>query len=423
MANKEEKQFSVTLNLSRDSVALDSAYINNCYFIEDIFSYSIVGKLDFTDSQGILEFGPLTGNETLTISYGFDRDVEKTFDIYKIGNAHQISPGEANNLRIELFFVDPMYTLLNNYEYSISWKDKKIDEIIDNISKNMLEVQNFNKFEKTQETLDFFYSPYWKPLELINWLMKRASGSFSKQSGYVFFNNTANTDKPGRENNCNFVTLEKLLQQEELIQLNNEDEGKYIFQSEGTSFYNKILDMYISLIDKMGLKDLKGGMRFGYDFKRKKFLTGKYNYKKAKSNYTMHGKYTLFEDISDESTHHIFEGETDQALLDNIFYNDWIKRYCNQLLVSIIVSGHERRYAGGVIDVVWPSADAVNEKFNKNLQGKYLVKSVTHQFSGAQNPQYKQKLNLIKTAYHESIASELSKVDKQNKSTIKKLGR
>jgi hypothetical protein len=128
------KKFSVVLGLDAGRMLLESNNIKQLYFIEDIFSYSIVGKLIFNDDRGILEFGPLTGNETLTIIYGEDEVIEKSFYIYKISNINQISQTnpETDNV-VELFFVDYMFYSLNFLQYSKAWKDEKISKIVKTI--------------------------------------------------------------------------------------------------------------------------------------------------------------------------------------------------------------------------------------------------------------------------------------------------
>lgn len=77
-------KYSVYLVIDGKEVSVMTAEIEQLYFIEDIFSYSVVGKLQFNDRQGILEFGPLTGNEKIGIIYGVAEDTERVFDIYKI---------------------------------------------------------------------------------------------------------------------------------------------------------------------------------------------------------------------------------------------------------------------------------------------------------------------------------------------------
>ena len=83
-----------------------------------------------------------------------------------------------------------------------------------------------------------------------------------------------------------------------------------------------------------------------------------------------------------------------------------------QQTLTVLVQGHEERHAGGMIEIIWPSSDE-KEKFNKNLGGKYLVKSITHQFSAAA-PYYRQKMILIKNAYEDSDSTKLMDASNKN---------
>jgi len=76
--------FSVSLTFQRGIYSLHNRYIKELYFIEDICSFCVTGKLTFIDVQGIIEFGPLVGDEKITIVYGNDNTIVKTFKIYKI---------------------------------------------------------------------------------------------------------------------------------------------------------------------------------------------------------------------------------------------------------------------------------------------------------------------------------------------------
>jgi len=66
-----------------------------------------------------------------------------------------------------------------------------------------------------------------------------------------------------------------------------------------------------------------------------------------------------------------------------------------------MIEGHVDRYCGGVIQVVWPSASDDNV-YDKNMDGIFLVKSITHYFSPRQKPVYTQRMILIKNGYNES---------------------
>ena len=393
-----EGEVSVSLKLDLDQYYIGAVHIEQLYFIEDILSYSIVGKIMFDDRKGILEFGPLTGNEQIVIDYGREDEVKKTFDIYKIS---RIIPSHANaggkwNF-IEILFVDTMFYNLTNRQYSISWKDTKHSTIVEDLSNNMIKIDNKGKWEPTKETAECFYMPYWTAKQGIDWLIKRSTGSQSGQGSYVYYNTLCNEND--FKTYTNFITIEKLLQQS---------------SSEKFSIIGNILEYSISGIDNYSRSLLKGGTRRGYDTKRKKFLQSTYKYKDDQINkFTMLGKYSLFEDISDEEARHDITGDDLISTIDTIYNNDWFKRYCMQQTLNIYVEGDEKRYAGSMIKIEWPSTHE-DQILNKNFDnGNYLVKSITHQLIGGGKP-YQQNLILIKNAYEDSDKTDLVKAKKKN---------
>lgn len=142
----------------------------------------------------------------------------------------------------------------------------------------------------------------------------------------------------------------------------------------------------------------------------------------AKDKYTMLGSDTLFNaDIllgKILKPQEVLTGESGdkymllECLLENMYYSDWIKQYCLQQLVSINVSGHVERYAGGQIEINWLSGNS-DVMFNENYMGRYLVKSITHQFSAQTEPQYIQKMVLIKNGYYLSTG-DMTAASKMN---------
>ena len=181
--------------------------------IEDIFSSSIVGKLIFIDRAGALELLSFAGHEPLTVIYGEDGDIQKEFIIFSVNAINSIGQLENYDMQqVELYFVEPLFLSLTQRRYSISWKDKKISDIINDIISNLLLTDGkIAQFENTIETLPYFYMPYWTPKEALKWLIKRASGSETSMPGYLFYSNSKG---------LNFVTLEKLLKQNKLLQKN-----------------------------------------------------------------------------------------------------------------------------------------------------------------------------------------------------------
>ena len=405
MANEQEDLFSVILVLEMGTVRIDNKDLIDCYFIEDIYSHSMVGKLVFNDVYGMWEAGPFTGHEKVYIVYGEETEkVTREFNIYKVNKISQLSNiNISGDNTIDVTFTDNLFINLTKSRYSRSWTDTKISDIIEHIAKNMLDVDDFAQFESSNETLPYFYMPYWTPLESINWLSKRASGSQSNTPGYLFYHNTLG---------YNYVTLEKLLSTVLLLNTGTsyfyEDEEKYFFETTDPSYRNKILGWKMYGLDSTGMNSIRGGHTLGYDFENKSLLDEGNTYVPMINNYTMLGRKTLFTDISNESMSYSMEGDNNIEALNNIYGNSFIKKYCLQQCLSITVRGSELRFAGAAIQIYWPS-QTTNEIYNSMYDGTYLIKSITHSFKPYKNPAYRQKMVLIKNAFTDSIYPGLVK--------------
>ena len=55
--------FAATLVFGDKKIQIDAEDIIDWYFIEDIFKFTMSGKLIFYDKYNFLELGPFTGNE------------------------------------------------------------------------------------------------------------------------------------------------------------------------------------------------------------------------------------------------------------------------------------------------------------------------------------------------------------------------
>jgi hypothetical protein len=403
--------FTVMLITEKAPIVLNNSDINILYFIEDIFKFCITGTITFNDRYNLMQYGPFTGNEKIAIIYSVGRkNREIIFDIWKVGKIQQSGAGireETENL-ITMHFVDPFYSGFLLKKYSRSWKNEKYSDIMKDILNNMVFFKDgsrkFNIEESSNKT-DFII-PYWNPQTAIRWLMRRSKGKESGTSGYLCFNNT----REGFQHNL--VTLNYLL-----FDLDKTiDADPYIFNKAEVSNDNKILEWWISGLDRNSNSVLKGGIWKGYDFKTKKLLNHEYLYSNGADNTVMLGRKTLYNKIDDISAN-IMVCEADDDALDNVAYNDWAKRYNMQFILNIIVEGHEKRYAGQQIEIQWPAiarnlGNAV--PFNDLLKGKYLIKSVTHHFNPGGTFPYRQRLVLIKNAYTNIDSKILYKSKIQN---------
>jgi len=418
----DEGIFSVTLVFEDKMIQLDTEDVIDLYFIEDIFKFALTGKIVFYDKYNFLELGPFTGNEQILVTYGKEHETTIIFDIWKVNEISMTLSLDSQSFgMIELFFVDPSFQQIAFRKYSKSWAENtEIDEIIISILDNMTTLTKESTLEyepSNYKMTNGFVMPYWSPQQALTFLMKRAVGSKSKNSSYLCYNNTQYNKMT-----TNLYTLDYLLNDEG----NFADKDIYVFSDRDISNQNKILEWTISGTDKMSHEYIRGGKFKGYDWNSKSLTNTEMKYSDGVRKMTMLGKKTLFPDISDTFSTSINIGE-DEETIKNVFYSEWSQRYVMQNVIKATVYGHEKRFAGQLIEIQWPSSvetgsdNSSFQGFNLSYKGTYLIKSVTHSFIGSQSQQepYLQKIVLIKNGYSEVDTSNL--YDSNNvKNTISK---
>lgn len=406
--------YTVMLITESGNAVLLNEDIYQLYFIEDIYKFSMVGKLVFNDRYNFLENGPFTGEEKIALIYGVgESDKNMIFDIWKIGKITQSGPGirETSENMIEINFVDPFFSALTLRKYSKSWSNKKYSQIITDILNNMVFVKSAGfplNVEESSNSTDFII-PYWTPRTALNFLSRRAKGKRSGTSGYLIFNNTVNGIT------TNAVSMNYLL----LDVDRTLDKKPYRLQSNVVSDENKILEWWISGTDRTSNPILRGGYWRGNNFNTKRFLQVGYRYSDASKKNVMLGRKTLYTRMDDLSSSSTMVGECSIEELTNIAFNDWTKRYNMQFILNIVVEGNEKRHAGQHIEIEWPGIQG-SEKMNDALKGKYMIKSVTHSFWGGSTYPYRQRLVCIKNAYHDINSVVLHDSEVTNLYTEKK---
>jgi hypothetical protein len=397
----QESLYSVVMHLENGSAVIDNKDIYLLYFIEDIFSSCVAGKLEFSDPYGVFELGPITGNERITVIYGVGEEIERDFTVYKINRIDQQSSFERSGMQaFELFFVDNMFYDLNYQVFSRSWANTRISDIVSDICENYLYDPSFKEFESSVETLSNYYSPYWTPRENIRWLMRRASGFSSGQAGYLFYNNLRGS---------NFVTIDKLLSSKPI---NND---QYILGPSSEFTKNQVLYWSHLGIDTTSMKVVQGGTVRGYDSSTKAFKTDEHEYSTSIAKHVLLGNFSIYPDIDNKLSYQSLDGDPDELILGNINQYDFISRYNRQMLTQIVVPGESKdRYCGGIIEIDWPST-VPQHKINKMMKGYYLIKSITHQWAAEQSPPFIQKMVLVKNAYTDADVGKVVKLVKATK--------
>jgi len=404
--------YDILIITENNQLIMNNSDILEFYFIEDINKFCMVGKMTFNDRYNIMEYGPFTGNEKISIIYAVgDNEPRKlVFDIWKVGKIQQIGTGineGAENL-ITIQFVDPFYTGFAMRRFSRSWSNEYYSNIMEDILNNMVSFKSVGapfQIEASSNKTDFVM-PYWTPQMALRWLMRRAKGKITGTSGYICFNST-------KENLTHYLTTMNYLLDDQDKSL---DPLKYTFAGNEVSGENKILEWWISGIDRSSWGCLRGGKWRGYDFSTKKLLDHEYLYSNGADETTCLGRKTLYNQIDDVSSGNLILGDNTDNVLGNIAYNDWAKDYNMQFIMNIVVQGHEKRYAGQQIEIDWPNAIRAigSTTTNDLLKGRYLIKSVTHYFAPGGTFPYKQRLVLIKNAYNQIESEILYKAKKIN---------
>jgi len=413
-------QLSVKIVVDRKAVGIiPSQYIQECYFVEDIFESCITGKIVFTDTMGLLENGPLTGDERLTLTYGVDDNREVNFYIWQIKKIVQTSTtAPTDDVILEIIFVDESYYAMHARAISYSFPaETKYTAAVKYLYKNMVGFKDtdLNIEACTNFHIDPIALPYWTVAECTRFLLRRAKSAKTASSGYLSYNNTDEGFK------ANIRTLNWLFSSNNKI-----DAMPYIFENTKTEVKdnNKIWEWWGQGVDKSAMKPARGGKWRAVNTGTKKLIETQYTYGTGVINTTTVGTKSLFPDISDNNSYQRLTGEQTEDDLKMVIYDEWIKSYNTQMIFNFVLPGHEKRFAGQQIEVKWPSITR-NELsapvYHKQFNGKFVIKSVTHIFGQGQgNINYMQRLVVLKNGYQAAESEKLINIpkDRQNISEL-----
>jgi hypothetical protein len=406
-------QLDVILSLEKGFYRLSSSKILDCFFIEDIFSYNIFGKMIFRDDEGIFEIGPFTGNEAIMIAYsiGDGKEVKLPFNIWKVSEISQQSDVDASaGSLIEIEFVDISFNVLFLRKFSRSWPVKTLysdvayyilDKVglLKDIGVDIVVEESLNKIER--EPLAF---PYWTVMDSIKYLSKRIVSKEMKTSGYLCYTSIVEEKRTMNYRSMNWLLSDK----------NKKDEDEYMFYNEDRNYKNRIYEYSINGTDNICHRVIRGGKWLGYDFDTKSFLTYDSLYKDELKETTVLGKYSLFHDIDSEEVTNKLIGERSQNALKYYANAEWQYRYNKQNLVSITVLGNQEREVGTQIKISkWVNYDH-DDTGNSLLKGKFLIKTIKHILARRSQPSYSQQLVLIKNGYEDVQSKMLVKSTKRN---------
>ena len=202
-----------------------------------------LGKIVIFDRYGVKEYGPLTGDETIIISYGNTGIVERVFKIYAISKIEGVTEfRRASNSVITIFFVDAHYNNLIMKKFSKSWRENTAASvIIRDIVDNMIGVTEagLNIELSNYKFTHPFYIPQWTCAETMRWLADRITGTIGKY-GYLMYSNSRKL--------LNFVTIDGLFKSAYV------DPDTYVFDTVNINYENTIQAWQSMGVNHMGIK-------------------------------------------------------------------------------------------------------------------------------------------------------------------------
>jgi len=231
------------------SVELISAYgrsldirnqILSFNIFENIFNPFITGTILIKDSNDLINFFPITGEETLNIKLATPGYTDKgtfidnRFHVYKVSGREKVAD---RAIIYELNFISVESIMDLNIKISKAFNDN-----VKNIADKILNDSSFNS-DKTRIHIEptinshTYVSNFWSPIQNLNYLAEKAVNVNGSPS-FLFFEN---------RNGLNFISLESLYKNK-VSQTFREDNYSRKINPDGSSVRN-IEKEYQSIID------------------------------------------------------------------------------------------------------------------------------------------------------------------------------
>jgi hypothetical protein len=355
---------------------------------EDIFSATMQGSIEISDSNDLISTFKIHGNEFLDIEIErstLEETFKKTFRIYKISD-RKIKDGAQN---YTMYFCSEEFFLSSQILLSKSYKGLTTGEIIYDIVSNVLKTNpkkiNQNLFETIEVPMDIII-PRLQPFEAIYWLLSRSFGT--NNSLYFFYETRDGFNLSSYENLLKKTVYSDYYPSVKINNLPEENINSFTFLQIQEDF------------------DLFRSARFGtfssrlynLDIVSKQYQKFDHNIFRNKSSGILNKELPMnsFKNRLGFDMYNSYEGMTKYAITNDadttrnpIQANEWMVRKFSRLgqLQSFkmigTIPGDPLMKAGLTINVEFPKLNPQeknNIEMNSLRTGKYLVTAVHHSY-------------------------------------------
>lgn len=386
------EKLEITVN---DTVTDFSADFLGIEIFEDIFQPFLSGNLYINDTGNVLSKYPLVGNEEIYISIKINSPTKQTNIEFK-----NLVVIRTNSLDINKFQIkqSTAYTIhwtekegLNALnEFSISYKEKKISEMVDDISTNMI-TKTLTNVDDTKLKYDIAF-PYMTPIEMIHYVSSKYAETAIGKYGFVYY-----TDINQETHYRSLSQMMNALTTEYRIFITNKTEmvnTNIVIENQFASMLN--IDMLIK-------KGYFGSQNFYYDSATKEVVATENTIEDFISNNNFLGKKSLYNKELKE--YKLTRIRTDESLIDkNIALFSSLSNY-NMIFKQ---QGDFTKKVGMLVDVdinahIIDKSEKIDEKFS----GKWLCIKQTHQLNANG---YEIFSTMVKNAFNKSTMTTVESV-------------
>ncbi len=418
-----------------EEISIDPADIISLDVYESIDFPGITGTVSFRDWRDLKDNCNIFAGDTITFKFIRSEDLASPLDLsYVIYSSYgDIADRNRMSNDISFDFCSPWLYQAFTRKRSRSWVNKSISEIVTDLiaeCSGELDVEEYETYKKidvsllgwieeTDQYLERFVSPYWSPIEIIQYLMRFAVSKEDKMAGYVIWTDIMDLDMETEI--VNFVPVSKLMTK-------NDAYAKVPFslkvhptyQQSFENLYNIQMEQSFDVIKYAG-SGLGRSKFVGFDYDSTTRINSDRTIDGCDQNH-LSTKLPLNKDFLGEiyrptkssflypnTTNLIMSGgvvpfNTDEiecliidpaALVKGWNLGKMSYMFSDMFKLNVRVNGEtESKRAGSQIEVVYPSVEA--NKKNEQYSGTYLIRNNRHTIQGMN---YINTLTLIADGY------------------------
>ena len=401
---------------SRSGAVIDvTRFAANLVIYESIFENTMSGRIGLIESLNLKRHFGLNGDEIVKVNFeteGFDgQGVNTILQSYKISSTSALNDTTS------------LYSIMLDSPIKYHDKKSRVVESYDGNGGALVDIifnRYLNKGDANARLITGakvfnnvkFISPFWRPLEAINWISKRClNAPPTSAPSYLFFQNA---------DGFHFTNLADLVSSDPVATYTYHQGGVKGLPVGERFFSIERLDVGESF-DR--LRQMETGVfssvLLTHDITHKKIQSLAYNYAERFADETHIEKSKIIADANEDFTGYQYKRMyTPQSsfkhndLYDGDLYEGWVlqrQSIMNQYLSNkliIEVPGNSLLRAGQVIDIVIPALEPKKGKDWKDpyLSGKYLISDLKHEIVVNEQGKYSTTLELIRDSLPQPIA-------------------